>query len=69
MSIARQQCDPDHTPTDAETPPTPVRHSIFRRRCMCEFYVAKSETWLARIQRLGKLFGVAHPIFGKSPTP
>jgi hypothetical protein len=35
---------------------------------MCEFYVAKSEPWFARIQRLGKFSGVAHLIFGKSNT-
>ena len=47
----------------------PVRHSIFRRGCMCEFYVAKSEPWFVRVQRLGKVIGVAHRIFGKNPTP
>jgi hypothetical protein len=36
---------------------------------MCEFYVAKSELWFARVQRLGKISGVAHRIFDKNPTP
>ena len=36
---------------------------------MCEFYVAKSEPWFVRVQRLGKVIGVAHRIFGKNPTP